>query len=639
MGRQFLGPVSLRRALTAAAAAAAVSTALGVIEPSLTVCRRSGLLLCLAALVADRVLGSRASIRWLGLLTACFGLASGIELRFGADSLSYFAYLRSASFDLDLDFANEWRHWGIAAPSATATGKVANFQSIGPALVWSPFYALAHVFVLLDRAFGAARYAADGFASPYLRATAVGTLSVAVCGAGLLARALRARHGGGPAALAVFTAVVASPVLYYAFVSPAMAHGSAFGVAAALVWALLRARGEGSRASWAAVGLCWGLLTAIRWQALVYALLVAPVALASARAGRVRMRTLLLAAAAALAAASPQLVAWRLLYGRFVTLPQGGAFVDWSSPHLFDTLFSANHGLFSWTPAMLLGVVGLVLGLRAEPVLNSGALAVFAATAWVNGGVADWWGSDAFGARRFTLVVPLLAIGLAELAVRLAVLARRAPLALPALVLGAAALLNAGFVAAFRATRYPDAAPLERVAADRASILRRAAEELAGALGGPHGRAVVYRVLSGEYLFGSFNPTGTLRLADLDGRDLAGRWAARRRLPDGPSFRWALPPRSCVRLPLDAPFALRVLVTARARSARPPQRLDAEINGQRVASRPLPAEWTELDLTLPTRFLQPGENWLCFRFGVAGRDDEDPVAAVASVQVLAATPP
>src|SRR5690242_6530102 len=69
------------------------------------------------------------------------------ELR--ADSPGYFAYVRSLVLDHDLDFANEWAHWGLKPLPTTPTGRMSNPYSIGPALIWMPFFLLAHVYVWL----------------------------------------------------------------------------------------------------------------------------------------------------------------------------------------------------------------------------------------------------------------------------------------------------------------------------------------------------------------------------------------------------------------------------------------------------------------------------------------------------------
>ena len=56
-------------------------------------------------------------------------------------------------------------------------------------------------------------------------------------------------------------------------------------------------------------------------------------------------------AAGFLVAFAPQLVVWRLLYGAFVTIPQGGGFVA-GHPAWAGVLFSPHHGLFAWSPLL-----------------------------------------------------------------------------------------------------------------------------------------------------------------------------------------------------------------------------------------------------------------------------------------------
>src|SRR6185295_13217021 len=361
-----------------------------------------------------------------------------------ADSVSYFAWLRSAWFDRDLDFANEWAHWGLPEAPRTGTGLRRNVHSVGPALLWSPFYAAADLYVATT-----GRFPRDGYSLPYRRAAAAGTLAAVLVGGWLLARTLAPRVGRRTAALVVAAAVLASPIVYYTLMVPAMAHGATFGAAAACVWAWDRARRRPSLAAWCLLGALLGVAMLMRWQAAVLGLLALPLAVQGLRRRSVRFSWLLAAAAALVVAFSPQLLAWHALYGRWLTIPQGEGFLDWSSPHLLDALVSADHGLFTWTPLMLVGAVGLLLGLGADPLLFGGALAVFGATAWVNGGVYDWAGGDAFGARRFDVAVPLLALGLGETTRAAVRLVRRWPMLVPAAALALFAVWNLGLVVLF----------------------------------------------------------------------------------------------------------------------------------------------------------------------------------------------
>jgi hypothetical protein len=416
---------------------------------------------------------------------------------------------------------------------------------------------------------------------------------------------------------------------------PSMAHGLCFGVAAALLWAWDRARREPSRGAWIAIGALFGLLTLIRWQSAVYALLILPLAALGLRRRTVRLSWLAAAAGAALLAFTPQLLVWRVLYGAFVTNPQGEGYVDWRSPHFADTLVSADHGLFAWTPALALGVLGLILGLRRDPLFHAGALAVFVATTWVNGGVSDWAGSDAYGARRFDLVIPLLAPGLALVCGGLAAAVARAPLLAPAAVILLAGLWNVGLVTHFRHGRYSEMAPLERLAADQGRLVRRGAERLLGAVAGARGRAWAYRYFSAEYFYTGFNTNGTIDLWAADDRYLVRGWGNRSRRTLEPSYRWALPPEACVRLPLSQPFDIPITIAAWSPEPVQPQVMTVEANGRFVGSAHLGTEWTDVRVTVPARDLVPGENTLCLRFSNATRPERGPsvAACVSRIQL------
>ena len=456
----------------------------------------------------------------------------------------------------------------------------------------------------------------------------MGTVTAVVLGLFLLRRALASQFTPGMALLAVAVAILASPIVYYTLVVPGMAHGLAFALAAALVFALVRVKESPSLRGWLLVGALLGLLALVRTQAAVMALFVLPTALASWRARGVRPRALALAAALALLLVTPQLLAWKVLFGAYFTVPQGPGYLDWSSPHLQDVLFSANHGLFAWSPALLLGLLGLLLHLRREPALAAGALLAFAALAWTNGAVADWdWaGGDAFGARRFDVAVPLFAVGLAAFAARAQVLAARRTWLFPAAILAPLALWNLGFLAVFRNGGYPGAAPLDRIARDQALLLRRMAT---GAFG-PR----AYDFFAGEYVFGAIAHGGSLSLAHADDRTIGTGFSPPAWREGGPAFRWALYPEACLMLPLRGDEQTAAVgVLARAPRKALPQEMTLLLNGTARGRAALASEWTSLRFPVPPEAFRPGENQLCLRFTRALPGEASAAAAVAEVRL------
>src|SRR4029077_2736091 len=130
-------------------------SAFGLLDPRFPAASVAGPGLALVGLILGRAARTRGTAA--GRLTArscVYAVVAWTGPDFNADSPDYYVYLRSAAFDRDLDFANEWRVWGYAEEPPPATGLRPNVAAVGSALVWSPFFAGAHVYVLLLRALG-----------------------------------------------------------------------------------------------------------------------------------------------------------------------------------------------------------------------------------------------------------------------------------------------------------------------------------------------------------------------------------------------------------------------------------------------------------------------------------------------------
>jgi hypothetical protein len=371
----------------------------------------------------------------------------------GADEIEYFSYLRSLVFDRDVDFGNEYERFYAADPQGLAgfkatfldrretdTGRHINFAPLGCALLWSPFYLLAHAGVLAARALGGG-VAADGFSSPYVAAVCYASALYGLAGLLLVHETLR-RHGGfaEPAAtLAVAALWFGTPLFYYMTLAPAFSHAAGVFAVALLLWLSLRAaaRAPAPLWEWALVGAAGGLAALVREQDGLFLVVPAGLLVVDGGARRDRVGAALrgaLMGAAAVAAFLPQLFAYRALTGRFGPSRLVARKMSWSSPHLLEVLFDPAHGLFAWSPLLLVAAAGLVylLARRREPVAALLALALLVQV-WINGAVESWTQAGAFGSRRFVSSTPVFAWGLAALVA--AVRPARARLAAAALAL------------------------------------------------------------------------------------------------------------------------------------------------------------------------------------------------------------
>ena len=110
----------------------------------------------------------------------------------------------------------------------------------------------------------------------------------------------------------------------------------------------------------------------------------------------------------------PQLLAWKILYGGWFTTPRPN-YMNWRSPAFLDVFLSTHNGLFPWAPATLLGIIGLAFLYRKDRELSLCLLFSLLLAGYVNGAAAEWWGGDAYGARRFISYTIVFVLGLAAL--------------------------------------------------------------------------------------------------------------------------------------------------------------------------------------------------------------------------------
>jgi hypothetical protein len=358
------------------------------------------------------------------------GASRGPAVR--GDAIQYYAYLRSAVFDRDLDFQNEYERFydpagagggeNVWLTAETAAGRRPNMMSIGPALLWSPPYVAAAALATAASSAGLARRP-DGFSLGFQLIAGLSGVAYATLGAWMCCRVAAHRFGPAAAFWGALAAWLGGPAIYYSLVSPAYSHATSLFATSLVVLVWLPGIGRVSARRFFALGLLAGLAALVRWQDAIVLLLPAWELVDAARRHRratsATIHGIGLLAAGLAVGILPQLFAWSAIYGTYLTMPQGGSFMRWSEPAVLPVLFSTNHGLFLWTPALLVATAGLGWLWRRDGVVGTAALLMLAAAVYVNAAVADWWAGEAFGSRRFIACTPIFALGLAALGDRL----------------------------------------------------------------------------------------------------------------------------------------------------------------------------------------------------------------------------
>jgi hypothetical protein len=353
------------------------------------------------------------------------------------DGVGYYAFARAFLIQHNLDFTADYQHANegfraarldtLGAPKAefrTATGHLDNHFTVGPAILWAPFLICAHVGVLLARSFGA-QVPADGFSLPYILAMAIGTLLYGFA-ALLLSYRVACRFVEPRWALYATIAIWwASSLPVYMYFNPSWSHAhSAFSVAL-FFWYCLRTRGVRNSVQWIVLGLLGALMMNVYYpNALVMAVLI-PEAIADYLAARKSVENssakivgmlghFALFLLVAFVGMLPTFLSRYFIYGGF--FKTGYIPVSkwaWNSPWFLALLFSSNHGLFSWTPILMLATIGLILFSRTNRTVGGSALCVLAVFYYFMASYPDWPGISSYGNRFFVSLTVFFVLGLA----------------------------------------------------------------------------------------------------------------------------------------------------------------------------------------------------------------------------------
>ena len=325
------------------------------------------------------------------------------------DGVGYFVYLHSLLVGHGLDLSGEYAAIGAAGVTyypplyqvQGPSGHPVDFFPVGAAILAAPAYLVA--FLL-------ARSGQPPFGPPFSWGFTLASLFY-----GLLALLLGLRLAlqfvpRRATWLGLGGAVLATPFIYYLVYDPSLSHTfSAFAVGAFL-YTWWRWRDGRSPAGWFALGLLGGLMGLVRFQdgpLLLIALLDRPR----------RLWYLLPFAAGVVAGFSPQLAVDQYFWGTLLPQRPPGQALQPFPGHYLQVLFSSQHGIFTWSPIILLAAAGYAF--VRERRLQLAFLVAFVLEVAITGASPDWYSSFSFGQRRIVSLTPFIVIGLAALSARI----------------------------------------------------------------------------------------------------------------------------------------------------------------------------------------------------------------------------
>ena len=338
----------------------------------------------------------------------------------GEDPVNYFGIAHSVLFDRDFNLNNEYEHmppdgklWTVNQPG---TGLPGSPWGLGYSFLGVPMLALG---TGVDAVAG---NPADGYSHWAIFFYCIGSPLMAGCGLAALFLLLRSvaeywgimpeDHQSAYALFVTLAIFLGTNVGYYAFSQ--MSHSSTFLFASLFLMIWWRVRDSESRKDWVILGLVGGYLSICRWQDVLY--LGGPILYDLFGGAWLKRpawwRSRLLYALGIGVCWIPQLLEWKAIYGKYLTIPQGGGIFSFPPPHVLQVLLSTENGWFIWTPITVLGVAGLVAGATKATRIYLPWIIVLTLQALVIGSVSFWSGLESFGARYMLSNTPLIGLGI-----------------------------------------------------------------------------------------------------------------------------------------------------------------------------------------------------------------------------------
>lgn len=375
-----------------------------------------------------------------GILLLLFIFAIGFMALFKPwihnDGIGYFSWLRSVVIDGNLDVGNEIRYyldgsWKFKI-RILETGYTYCPYGIGSAILWLPFFLLAHLFVLLSSCLGFL-IPADGYSAPYVWAISAGSALYGLGSLLLTFSLCRNWFKWEISVLAVMTAWLSGTLLFYMFCNPSMAHANDAFAYALFLFTWHRTRN--SKSVWrgaAARGATLALCALIRQVNAVFVFFVMGEYIFDAiqkwketrRVGEIKKEAVAIVAFcfAWWLIFSPQVLVWRVVFGGWIELNPydfANEKFHWLDPQILKVLFSPNRGLVGWTPFIIPAMGGLFYFIQKNRRFSLLLLCNFVLQFYV---IASWWVFDGMmgpGNRLFANMTPVFALGLAALLERM----------------------------------------------------------------------------------------------------------------------------------------------------------------------------------------------------------------------------
>ena len=340
------------------------------------------------------------------------------------DAVGYYAYLRSAVIDGDLDFRNEYQrgnetfkmaHSGYLSDSS----KLTNPFGVGLAILVAPFFLVAHLIVFIMNGMGSS-IPPDGYSTPYLYVTAFGSALYGFIGLLLSYDICKKYFSETIAFVSTLSIWFASSIMVYMYLHPFMSHSVSLFAVSLFLWLWHKTIKNRNTKSWFLLGLVGGLIAIIRYAEIVF--LIVPVVKIiilmvqrKEKPNRKIFFNLSVYLAGPFLSMIPSFISNTIVHGSPLNNGHSSSEFRNYPAYFFKVLFSSNHGAFLWTPMLFFATIGLIFFWKKDKVFTIVLSSAYLLLLYVVGSVIVWFGGSSYGNRFLICLTPIFILGLAAL--------------------------------------------------------------------------------------------------------------------------------------------------------------------------------------------------------------------------------
>ena len=287
---------------------------------------------------------------------------------------------------------------------------------IGLAILYFPFFLLAHLFAIYDS------YPVDGFSLPYQIGISWGSICIAAVGLWTMRKTLLLYFSDLIVGITLMLVVFATNYLNYTAIDGSMSHNWVFTLVAILIWQTIHWYQHPTFGRSLAIAACIGLAALSRPTDILICLIPLFWGVTSKHAFQERyvfwkkhLNHLLFIVVAVAAIGSIQLMYWKYASGNWLVYSYQDQGFSWLWPHIKNVLISYRKGWLVYTPIMILSLIGLIPLSRHYRFLFWGVAIYFGGHFYLTAAWDVWWYGGSFGQRALIQAYPALLFPIAAL--------------------------------------------------------------------------------------------------------------------------------------------------------------------------------------------------------------------------------